>query len=303
MTVDSPTMTILTIDDEENIRQSIRDYLEDCDFNVIEAASGPEGLEALSTEKPDLVLLDLRMPEMDGLEVLRIMTESSPNVPVIVISGVGVITDAVAALRLGAWDYLIKPIEDMSILRHAVDMALERARLLLENRRYREHLEEEVSRRTEQISEQVETIKRKNIALQELLNTFQTQKRKVEQKIASNLESVVLPMLLAHKQGLSGIQKNVVTQIQQVLTDIASPLVAKLSRSFTSLTPREVRICQLIRQGLGIKETAQIEGIAPNTVRTHRRNIRRKLGIANNKVNLRTYLMETMGDESQQESS
>ena len=136
-----PTAKILTIDDEPILRDIIVSYLEDSNFQVIEAASGQEGIELCRREQPDLVLCDLRMPGMDGLEVLASLTEEFPETPVIVISGMGRISDAVDALKRGAWDYITKPIEDMAALEHSVQQCLERARLRRENRAYRENLE------------------------------------------------------------------------------------------------------------------------------------------------------------------
>ena len=157
-------LTILIVEDEEAVRRSMAAYLSDCGFHVMEAANGREGLEVLGAVKPDLLLLDLRMPEVDGLQVLSRLRDLHPDLPVIVVSGVGVVSDAVEALRRGAWDFLLKPIEDLSVLRHAVDMALERATLIEDNRRYREHLEEEVEKRTlafreanEQLTREVST--------------------------------------------------------------------------------------------------------------------------------------------------
>ncbi len=144
---------ILTIDDEPFIRQSFRDFLEDCDYNVIEAGNGQEGIEVFNQQQPDLLLLDLRMPGMDGLEVLAYIKDISPDTPIIIISGTGVMGDAVEALRLGAWDYILKPIEDMNVLQYSIDKCLERSRLLRENRAYKEHLEDMVRLRTAQLEE------------------------------------------------------------------------------------------------------------------------------------------------------
>ena len=93
MLIKNKKPTIITIDDEEIIRRSFRNYLEDYDFEIIEADNGKPGLEIIYKTHPDLVLLDLRMPEMDGLEVLAELSKNSPNTPVIVISGAGVMED------------------------------------------------------------------------------------------------------------------------------------------------------------------------------------------------------------------
>jgi serine phosphatase RsbU (regulator of sigma subunit) len=132
---------ILTIEDEQIIRQGISDYLEDCEFTVLQAENGRKGMELFRKHSPDVVLTDLRMPLMGGREVLSCLSEESPETPVIVVSGVGDIRDAIEAMRLGAWDYIIKPIQDMAILLHAIDRAVERAELIRENREYRENLE------------------------------------------------------------------------------------------------------------------------------------------------------------------
>ena len=152
MTNEEPSaITILVVDDEEPIRQTVGFYLEDNDYNVLAAENGRVALEIFQQKKPDLVLVDLRMPEMDGLDVLSQITKQSPDTPVIVISGTGIIADVVEALHLGAWDYLVKPIEDMSVLLHAVHKALERTRLIRENREYSQQLEEKVRIRTAQL--------------------------------------------------------------------------------------------------------------------------------------------------------
>lgn len=133
--------TLLIIDDDEVVRASLAAYLEDSGFSVLQASNGQQGLQVFEQEKPDLVICDLRMPQMGGLELIRQVTDIEPQTPVIVVSGAGVMNDAVEALRLGAADYLIKPLEDLAVLEHSVRRALDRARLLLENQRYREKLE------------------------------------------------------------------------------------------------------------------------------------------------------------------
>lgn len=144
----TPVATILTIDDESLIRETFRFYLEDCGYAVLEAADGRSGLERVKEWQPDLVLLDLRMPELDGLEVLKVLHREYPELPVIVISGTGFIGDAVEAMKEGAWSYLLKPITDFNSLRYGVEQALDKARLVEENRLYRETLEQQVRIRT-----------------------------------------------------------------------------------------------------------------------------------------------------------
>lgn len=143
--------SVLVIDDEVVIRESFRDYLEDYGYRILTAENGAHGLAILEQESPDIVMTDLRMPEIDGLEVLRRCEIIDPDLPVIVISGTGRIQDVVEALHLSAWDYLLKPIADMSVLLHTVKKAATRVEILRENKRYKAHLEEEVARRTREL--------------------------------------------------------------------------------------------------------------------------------------------------------
>lgn len=133
--------TLLIIDDDDVVRASLAAYLEDSGFKVLQANNGLQGLEVFQQEGPDLMICDLRMPQVDGLELIRRINALGVEVPVIVVSGAGVMNDAVEALRLGAADYLIKPLEDLAVLEHSVRRALDRSRLRVENLRYREKLE------------------------------------------------------------------------------------------------------------------------------------------------------------------
>ncbi|HEQ0200129.1 MULTISPECIES: two-component system response regulator RssB [Pseudomonas] len=133
--------TLLIIDDDEVVRESLAAYLEDSNFKVLQAFNGLQGLQIFESEQPDLVICDLRMPQIDGLELIRRIRQTASETPIIVLSGAGVMSDAVEALRLGAADYLIKPLEDLAVLEHSVRRALDRAYLRVENQRYRDKLE------------------------------------------------------------------------------------------------------------------------------------------------------------------
>lgn len=106
----SPRRTILIIDDEDGIRKVLGDILEDEGFSVLRAPDGPQALRLLTAEVVDLVFLDVWMPGMGGLDVLRSIKEGFPEVPVVMISGHASIDVAVKAVKSGAWDFVEKPL-------------------------------------------------------------------------------------------------------------------------------------------------------------------------------------------------
>jgi DNA-binding NtrC family response regulator len=100
---------VLVVDDEKSIRSTLRNVLQYEQYAVAEASTGPQALEILETDTFDAVLLDIKMPGMDGMEVLRKIKETDPDLPVIMISGHGTIQTAVEATKIGAFDFLEKP--------------------------------------------------------------------------------------------------------------------------------------------------------------------------------------------------
>ncbi len=132
---------LLVIDDEAMVRDSMVAYLEDSGYQVVAAESGIAGLAILEQQKIDLILCDLRMPHLDGLQILQQVKQNNQHIPFIVVSGAGVMDDVVQALRLGASDYLVKPIIDMVMLEHSVQRNLDLVELERQNQHYRDHLE------------------------------------------------------------------------------------------------------------------------------------------------------------------
>lgn len=117
--------TILIVDDDEAIRKSFSFFFEDCGYLILEACNGREGLDSFQRNHPDLVFTDLLMPEMSGLEFLAALKTLSPETPVIVISGIGVVEDAIKAVKLGAWDFITKPVHSLTELEIVAKRALE----------------------------------------------------------------------------------------------------------------------------------------------------------------------------------
>ena len=133
---------ILVVDDEENLRHTVGRILQRAGFEVTTAASGKEGLALLSQQAFDLVYMDIRMPDMNGLEALEAINANYPKLPVILFTGQPDLNSAVGALRHGALDYLQKPLKP--------ELIVERAKTALF------HLERE--RRKKELQAQIETL-------------------------------------------------------------------------------------------------------------------------------------------------
>jgi PAS domain S-box-containing protein len=128
-------VTVLIIDDDDSVRSSLSSYLEDSGFLPLTASDGKQGIETFDQQDIDLVLVDLRMPEMDGYDVIKYIHEKSPQTPLIVISGASGIQDAIETMKIGAWDYLVKPIRELSTLVHSIERAFDHSQVLKEKQK------------------------------------------------------------------------------------------------------------------------------------------------------------------------
>ena len=140
--------SILFVDDDPILRMLLSEVLGGFGFSVLEAEDGQSGVDSFREHHPDLVLCDLHMPRMNGLDVLKTIRRESPNTPVVMLSAGGRMDGVVEALHLGAWDYLMKPLQGFDVLEHRLNKCFDRARLVEENLAYRKNLEETNARLT-----------------------------------------------------------------------------------------------------------------------------------------------------------
>ena len=134
--------TVLIVDDDPLVRATFSRILQRGGFRLREAEDGLQGLSEFRRLRPDGVLLDLRMPGIDGLDVLSAIVGEAPETPVVVASGAGTMRDAVEALRRGAWDFVTKPMYDPELLVRSLGRAIEKAQLKRQNEQYRVNLEQ-----------------------------------------------------------------------------------------------------------------------------------------------------------------
>lgn len=184
MLLNRSEVSILLIDDDLDFKKKVTDYLDDTGFRVLDANDGEEGLSLIRKEIPDAVVANLHAKKISGKELLNILNREFPNIPTVIVSSGNGLNDVIQALRNGAWDYMQKPIEDPAVIEHSVCKALERSRLIEENKIYREKLE--------QINEQL----KKNL---ETLKQDQEAGRSVQMKLLPKSDIKMHNILMSHR--------------------------------------------------------------------------------------------------------
>ncbi len=187
--------TILVVDDEKNIRQGLGQALSGEGYNIFLSENGVEALKIISRENIDIVITDLKMPEMTGEELLKKITRDYRNIPVIILTGHGTIENAVQTMRDGAYDFITKPL-NLDHLFLIVKRALKNRELVLSNKA----LQEEV----EKIKNEKLNVVGKSTAMKKVLDTVK--------QIASTRASVLVT-------GESGVGKEVVADVIHNISD------------------------------------------------------------------------------------
>jgi len=160
---------VLLVDDEPPVRELLARHLTNKGFECVQAEDGIDGLERVATDSPDLVITDIKMPRMDGMQLLRRLVDGGMELPVVLITSMADVKTAVEALTMGAAEYLMKPfnLDEVTI---AVERALEHHRLRQENRRYQQDLERMVRDKTRDLRAKNRQIEEQARSLEQALS-------------------------------------------------------------------------------------------------------------------------------------
>jgi DNA-binding NarL/FixJ family response regulator len=242
-------------------------------------------LKALDEFSPDIILSDYSLPSFDGLSALKLAVRKCPDVPFIFVSGALGEETAIELLKQGATDYVLK--SRLSRLGPAVSRALQEVK----ERKERKMAEEELKKREQALELKSRGLEEANTALKVLLQHREEDKATLEEQVLANVRKLVLPYLenLKHLH-LNENQAAQVKIAEENLKKIVSPFLRNLTSSYLELTPREIQVANLVKEGKTTKEMTEILNISATAVDFHRKNLRSKFGIKNKKTNLMAFL-------------
>ena len=236
---------VLIIDDEEITRNTFSEVLRQYHFSTFEACDGRSGISMLEREMPDAVLLDLMMPGMDGIETMQEMRKIDPDVPIIFVTGHGDIPSAVEAVKMGAYDFIVKP-PDYRMLVHAIDRAVAQLRLkkesaalgaqLLETEAANRELKREITKRKEMEGAlQRYALEMKNLSSR-LVDIQETERRHVARELHDEIGQALTGLNFSLEE-LDGLQeKDVGDKVKKALTLVAE-LMDRVRDMSLSLRP------------------------------------------------------------------
>lgn len=304
MNLSAEPQKILVVDDEAMIRDLLKRILEGGGYCCLSAANADRARRVLEREPVALLLCDIHMPQESGLELVREVKERYSDLGILMVTGVDDPATARIALSLGLYGYLMKPFQPSQIL-VSVANALRLRALELRERERRQQLEQAVAARTQELLASREKVRAReielraqkkeleeiNVSLRVLLKKREEDREAMEQKILLNVKQMIRPYLDKLKTAATPREQDTYLKILETnLEEITSSFTQQLSSAYFDLTPTEIRVAQLTRDGRTSKEIADILGVSDNTVQTHRHKIRKKLGLVKQQKNLRSYL-------------
>lgn len=272
---------ILILEDMAADAELMEDELTQAGFNYVSkrVAGRSVFIKELEEFSPDLILADYSLPGFGGQAALKIVVDKYSDIPFIFVSGALGEELAIELLKKGATDYVLK--NKLSRLVPSVKRALNE----LAERNERKKAENELQLKSKSLEEA-------NTALRVLLQHKDEDRKTIEEKVITNVKKLALPYIEKLKTlKLNESQMAYVKIIENNVKDIISPFLRNLTVEHLDLTPREIQITSLVKEGKTTKEITDFLNISATAVDFHRKNIRMKLGIKNKKTNLRSFLL------------
>lgn len=275
---------VLVVDDDTDVCNVLGQMISRLGIRVETTSNPLEVLDLVRNAFFNVILLDIKMPEKSGMDLLSEIAEISPDTKTIIISGFGDKDSAISALRLGAFDFLEKPF-GYKLISHSIERALQTQKVQLAYR-------DEKMKLQDANRQLVET----NNALSTLARNIERTRKDTEATVERKIRVSILPIIegLQQSKGLSQNDQRELKLLQDLMADLTSTLNDQQALC-TPLSPTEFRIAVLIGEGLTTNKIARHMHISPETVKSHRKNIRKKLNLSNTRHRLRAHIQAALG--------
>jgi len=283
---------IMVVEDEAVIAIRLQERLTAMGYHVVGISySGEEAMKQARSLRPDLVLMDIMIPgEMDGIAVAK-WVKAELDIPVIFLTAFSEDKIIERAKQAKPYGYIVKPFQDRE-LKASVEIALYKKETEKALKEAHHELELRVKERTRDLEIKTKSLEEMNTAMKVLLKKREEDKIEIEDNVLTNVKELVMPFVDKFRETqLDGQQKTFLSIIESNLNEIISPFTRRLSLKYLNLTPTEIQIANMTKHGNTSKKIAKIMNISPRTVDTHKKNIRRKIGLEGKKANLRSYLL------------
>lgn len=281
-------LRILILEDTASDAELMEDELKQAGlvFTAKRVATKADFIRQVEVFLPDIILADYSLPGFSGKSALNIVLNQYPDIPFIFVSGALGEELAVELLKKGATDYVLK--NNLLRLAPSVNRALKE----LSEHNERRKAEDDLKRSEKELQLKSKTLEEANIALKVLLKHREEDRSVMEENILSNVKKLILPSIDKLKiLKLNETQLDHVNIMENHVKEIISPFLHNLTTKHFDMTPREIQIATLIKEGKTTKEMTEYLNISATAVDFHRKNIRSKLGIKNSKTNLRSLLI------------
>jgi len=297
---------IMVVEDEGITAMRIKNSLEQMGYHVTSTVfSGEEAVIKAAEDRADLVIMDIVLDgKMDGIEAAG-QIRSLLKIPIVYLTAH---SDDKMLKRIKdtePFGYINKPFDERE-LQVVVEIAFYKHEMEQRLKEHKDALEVKVKERTEELESAIERLQQaeitlrlrakeleeSNTALKVLLKQRELDQHEFQNNMLSNIKHLIMPYIEKLKRSRAMSDELVyINIIESNLKDIVSPFSAKLSYQYLDFTPREIMIADLIKDGKKDKEILEILNVSLDTVKAHRKNIRKKLAINNTKINLRTKLL------------
>lgn len=294
-----PDNRLLIVDDNRELCRVLQEMISTLGIKADAIADPDRVVDQVRGTSYNIVLLDIIMPEKSGFDLIPEIGKFCPDTKIIIMTGYADKEKVIKALRMGVFDFLEKPVQ-MELLFHTVQRALHSQKIELDLKNTLKDLERSrhdllLHKNTlEQVNEQLlET----NKALSVLAKNLESTREESEKQIVLKVRSLIIPIVEKLQQDKR--LERYKAELSMLLGHIENLTLglAGDTRISSRLSSTELRIASMIMHGLTSREIADQMNISLSTVKTHRKNIRKKLNVQNSEINLRSYLESEMGTE------